>query len=770
MERKDYETYANGCHKGKKPACSCACPLNIDIPAIMDYMQKGNFTGAYKQYRNQSMFPGIVSRICDERCGRKCVRWEKDCGVSIKLLEQACVRLTDNDKPARYNLPKRPKKIAVIGGGLAGLACALKLGTKSYDVTLYEKEAQLGGRLKDMLPPEIYLAEIEKQMQFARCKIVLEREIKSLDEIEFDAAFIATGAGGNDFGLSEGMDRQSFGTVREGVFIGGAVLGASPVEDLAQGDVASRSIEKYTKIGKMDGIPESFLVTETCIQKDLSLVEPQDAVVPADGRAYTREEAAAESQRCLKCDCTFCSDGCEVFDYFQKSPQLMVVSALTSLQSAAGLSKQTTTQLISACNLCGLCGKVCPENIDIGQMSYDFRFFRSQSNRYPPAYNEFFIRDMNFSNSEAALARTAPGHARASYLFFPGCQLGASDPEYVVRSYQYLLEHIPDTAIMLGCCGAPADWGANRDLNAEVVGYIKAKWEEFGRPVFVFACPTCKKQFGRHFPEAEGVSLYELIAKYGVPEGARKLDGQTVHVFDPCASREEPDMQQAVRDLTHASGARTEELRYSRDKAQCCGWGGHTMKANPSLHGQMVQHRIEAGPHPYITYCTNCRDTFNWRGKECVHILDVVFGMNQYHFTPPSPGTRRKNRVAAKNLVLEQVFAEVPAERKEDEFLKKVEFSPEITKKLNDLLILEEEAARTIEHCESTGKKLYDPENDSYIGHLQIGIITYWVEYRVRDDRYILLNVYSHRMSILEEDKKQGMAGETASDMGGKGL
>lgn len=753
MERKEYETYADSCHKGKKPACSCACPLNIDIPAIVEHLQQGNFTAAYKQYRNQALFPAIVSQICDERCGEKCVRQEKDQKVCIKLLEQACVRYTDTDKPARYNLPKRAKKVAVIGGGLAGLGCALKLGTKSYDVTLYEKEEQLGGRLKDMMPPEIYLTEIAKQMQFARCKIVLGREIQSLDEIEFDAAFIATGAGGNDFGLIAGMDCKSFGTVREGVFIGGAILGAAPVEDLAQGDIASRSIEKYTKVGRMDGIPESFKVTETCIRKDLGLIESQKAIVPADGCLYTREEAIAEAQRCLKCDCTFCNDCCEVFDYFQKSPQLMVVSALTSLQSAAGLAKQTTTQLISACNLCGLCGKVCPENIDIGQMSYDFRFFRSQSNRYPPAYNEFFIRDMNFSNSEAALVRTAPDFQQARYLFFPGCQLGASAPEYVLKSYQYLLRYLPDTAIMLGCCGAPADWGANRELNDKVIQHIRMKWEQFGKPTFVFACPTCKKQFRRHFPEAEGISLYELIAQYGAPEECRQLMGQTVHVFDPCASREEPAMQQAVRDLTHAAGARTEELRYSRDRAQCCGWGGHTMKANPSLHGQMVQHRIEAGPHPYVTYCTNCRDTFNARGKACVHVLDVVFGLNHYGFVPPSPGIRRKNRMIAKNLILEQVFAEPPVESKEDEFLKKIEFAPEMLKKLSELLILEEEVAKTIEHCEKTGKKLYNPEKDAYIGHLQIGIITYWVEYQSKDDRFILRNAYSHRMSILEEDK-----------------
>lgn len=64
--------------------------------------------------------------------------------------------------------------------------------------------------------------------------------------------------------------------------------------------------------------------------------------------------------------------------------------------------------------------------------------------------------------------------------------------------------------------------------------------------------------------------------------------------------------------------------------------------------------------------------------------------------------------------------------------------------------ILEDDVERTIEHCEATGSAVYDPDQDAYIGHLRIGVITYWVEYAKSGQGRMLRNVFSHRMEIVE--------------------
>ncbi len=74
----------------------------------------------------------------------------------------------------------------------------------------------------------------------------------------------------------------------------------------------------------------------------------------------------------------------------------------------------------------------------------------------------------------------------------------------------------------------------------------------------------------------------------------------------------------------------------------------------------------------------------------------------------------------------------------------------ELLTRMYDERILESDVRRTIEYCESTGNAVYDPSRQVYMGHLRIGVITYWVEYAKSDQGYTLTNVFSHRMEIVE--------------------
>jgi Fe-S oxidoreductase len=750
--RKNYESFAKSCLKGKKAACVCACPFNLDVPALMGLLQEGNFSKAYRLYQSQAVFPRIVSTLCDERCRNACVRNGFDASVSLLALEKACVDFAEVKDPLQFNLPAKSKKIAVIGAGLCGLTCAQKLGAKSYDVTVYEKTGQIGGRLWQAMDPEFFLPEIELQMKNARVTYELNTEITALNDVKFDAAFIATGKGGNDFFLREGMDALSLGTVKPGVFIGGGLLDTTPVEDIAQGIVAAHSIEKFIKVSLMDGIPETFMCKESPLVINLDRVKKEPAVVPKARGIYNKDEAVKEAQRCIKCNCTACSDCCELFQYFDETPKAMVEDAVASLHTKRSIKEQRATRTVASCNLCGLCGEVCPKDIDMGKFFHDFRYFKAEDNMFPPAFHNYFIRDMHFSNEEAYFAQLAPGYEKAAHVFFPGCQIGASDPDYVEKTYEYLLAKMPDTAIIQGCCGAPADWAADRELNEAVVDQLRGEWERMGNPAFIFACPTCERQFEKFLPQIKGVSLYNILAEEGLPQDKGKIYGKAC-VFDACSSRHDPSMQENVRDIAIKAGVALTELYYSRDKAQCCGWGGHIQAANPALFHTMVDNRICGEDLPYITYCTNCRDTFAVKGKDCVHILDIVHGLNKENYVPPSLSQRRRNRLIAKKNLLKKVW-NMDMEETEDYKMGLVLEIPEaLVLKMNDQLILEEDVYHTIKSCETSGYKLYDPEKDTYIGHLRIGIITYWVEYKKNNANFMLENVYTHRVEILESLK-----------------
>jgi NADPH-dependent glutamate synthase beta subunit-like oxidoreductase len=172
-------------------------------------MANNNYNAAFKTFRNAVGFPDIVAALCPEYCASVCPRKELDQSVQITLLEKTCVAKATKKDPTDYNVPLKDRKIAVIGAGTSGLACAVRLAQKKYNVTIYEKTGRLGGKLWDMLSPDVFLEDIKRQFQFEKYALNLDTEVRNIDEIRdqgYEAVYIATGKGGPDFGA---MNRES---------------------------------------------------------------------------------------------------------------------------------------------------------------------------------------------------------------------------------------------------------------------------------------------------------------------------------------------------------------------------------------------------------------------------------------------------------------------------------------------------------------------------------------------------------------------------------
>lgn len=195
-DRKAYEPFAAACAHRELPVCGAACPLNLDAREVVRHIQTSNFTAAYKTYRNKAVFPEIVADLCDEPCKTACVRKDLDESVSLRLLEKACVEHARDKSIPNFNLPPKTQTVAVIGAGLSGLTCAVKLASKSYPVTVYERSGRLGGRLWDLLDPEVFLPALRLQLDAVDCVARLGSEVVSLDDLECSAVVVATGEGG----------------------------------------------------------------------------------------------------------------------------------------------------------------------------------------------------------------------------------------------------------------------------------------------------------------------------------------------------------------------------------------------------------------------------------------------------------------------------------------------------------------------------------------------------------------------------------------------
>ena len=408
------------------------------------------------------------------------------------------------------------------------------------------------------------------------------------------------------------------------------------------------------------------------------------------------------------------------------------------------LSSRTATREVYSCNMCGYCSSVCPEGVDVGALMQFSRAARCSAGVQPAALHDFWLREMDFATSGGAFAAPAGGRETCEYAFYPGCQLGAANPEHALRSYDVLAAN-HDTGIFLGCCGAPAYWAGDEARLQANVEETRRTWEQLGRPTLVFACATCMRLFSYFLAEIPRVSLYYLLAASG---GAASTGSfAEVAVFDPCAARGDDEMQAAVRGLARTTGIALTELE---ERNRCRGHGGHISLANPSLYDEIVQHRTEASDKPYLVYCANCREVFASRGKECAHILDVFFGLDAGAPVPTLEQKRQNSLRVKKELMKQTSGTDFEPERHEWDVLTLV-IGDDLQKDLDKKLISAADIKEAIWLAQTSGDTFYDEADGARLCSLTKPVITYWVEYReAGPDTYEIFSAYYHRMRFRE--------------------
>ena len=198
------------CLKCRKKPCTTGCPVMVKIPEFIAKVAEGEFEAAYQIISETSSLPAICGRVCpqENQCEGKCVHAKKGEAVAIGRLE----RFVADWHREHYPNEEFPEvecnghKVAVVGAGPAGLACAGDLIVKGYDVTVFESLHKEGGVLaygipEFRLPKAIVAAEVDKLkrkgVKFIT-NVVVGRSM-TVDELlkddGFEAVFVGTGAG-----------------------------------------------------------------------------------------------------------------------------------------------------------------------------------------------------------------------------------------------------------------------------------------------------------------------------------------------------------------------------------------------------------------------------------------------------------------------------------------------------------------------------------------------------------------------------------------------
>lgn len=268
-----------------------------------------------------------------------------------------------------------------------------------------------------------------------------------------------------------------------------------------------------------------------------------------------------------------------------------------------------------------------------------------------------------------------------SYAFFPGCQLGAAEPEIVIKAYDSIRFQHPDTAMFLQCCGFAADMAGNHSSFEIVLDGIKEKWASLGKPTMIMACPACQGIFQTHLLDVPVISLYKMLQDMGVSGGCHSEDFIFLQMGADAEAGEKEDLEigertgaraqtvlEAGADASKQASTGTQAGKKTEAKLQRIQEAGVVADADVNFLGADAKGGVgapnadaklhsgndsnpiveavralaedmgaklhfteegKAAKYPYIVCSINQRDQLKREGKEAVHILELIFGMGE---------------------------------------------------------------------------------------------------------------------------------------------
>ena len=198
------------CYDTGTAPCKTACPAHIAVQGYLKLAAQGKYREALQLIKRENPFPAVCGRICNRRCEDACTRGTVDEAVAIDEVKRFIAQ-QDLDAETRF-IPEKviPKvdgefteKIAIIGGGPAGMSCAYYLAEKGYRPTVFEKESRPGGMLMNAIPSfrlekDVVEAEIDVLRQLGvefRCGVEVGKDvtIAQLREQGYKGFYVAVG-------------------------------------------------------------------------------------------------------------------------------------------------------------------------------------------------------------------------------------------------------------------------------------------------------------------------------------------------------------------------------------------------------------------------------------------------------------------------------------------------------------------------------------------------------------------------------------------------
>jgi len=309
--------------------CKTSCPAHIGVQGYIKLAAQGKYKEALELIKKENPFPAVCGFVCNRRCEDACTRCNVDDPIAIDEIKKF-IALQDLDNDTRF-VPKQrhnydDKKVAIVGAGPAGLSCAYFLALDGYDITVFEKEEELGGMLTLGIPSFVLAKEIVK----SEIDVLKELGVKfktgvevgkdvTLDQLRqegFLAFYLGIGA---QHGRKLGIDGEDATGVLSGVeFLRQVNLGedlslSGKVVVIGGGNVAIDVARVATRLGDVE---VSIYALEKrdempALPEEIALAEAEDIVIENSWgpKCINTEDGKVTSVEFMRCDDVFDQDG-----------------------------------------------------------------------------------------------------------------------------------------------------------------------------------------------------------------------------------------------------------------------------------------------------------------------------------------------------------------------------------------------------------------------------------------------------------------------------
>ena len=290
--RDDFEhhvrTGACGFEQSQLVPCVSGCPAGVDIPGYISLVEAGELTEAVRLIRKDNPLPLVCGYVCEHPCEMHCRRGMVDDPMNIRGLKRFAVDHMERDYRPHMAEPTG-KRVAVVGGGPAGLSCAYYLAVMGHKVTIFEARKHLGGMLRYGIPSyRLPRERLDSEIQWildCGIDVRLETPVSDLAALrdEFDATYLAIGAHSDrKLGL-DGEDAE------------GVVSAVEMLRAIGDGDMPSFAGERVCVIGGGNVAMDVARSAVRCGAEKVTIVYRRRV---ADMTAQDEEIAGAAAEGC----------------------------------------------------------------------------------------------------------------------------------------------------------------------------------------------------------------------------------------------------------------------------------------------------------------------------------------------------------------------------------------------------------------------------------------------------------------------------------------